>query len=217
MLNFIFVKLGSGKTTLIRDMIRSAKPPVVVIDVLGNFEPTMVENDESWVLASSTTEALSIFRTLVDSPDTSAEVLVVQDGNIARAVDFLSSALWHAHAEGTLVIDECDAVSLAEAPCFDDLIRYGRNRGVDILTGCRRPAEISKNITAGADLFYCFTTHEPRDLDYFGKILGDEYAEKLPRLEKYHGIYIDYVDEKTGVFSTNLKGKITRKTSESIL
>lgn len=223
MLITCFGKRGSGKTTLIREWIKEAKKPVVIIDVLGNFDPCPDEiqneknpNPENWIFCENAIDAIEELKAYVSNPKEHEGIIVVQDGDIDRCTDFMSSALWKVQG-GTLVLDEADAIRIADAPCFNELIRYGRNKGIDLITGCRRPAELDKNITAGADVIYCFTTHEIRDIDYFRSKFGDDFAEMLPTLPNYHGIYIDYNEHTTGTYSTDKKGKIKILTSQSTL
>lgn len=223
MLITVFGKRGSGKTTVIRDMIKDQKKPVVIIDVLGNFDPEADKiqekknpNNKKWVFCQNTPDAIDEIANYVDNPKSHPGVIVVQDGNIDRCTDFISSALWKIEG-GTLIIDECDAIRIADAPCFNELIRYGRNKGIDLITGCRRPAELDKNITAGADVIYCFTTHEIRDIDYFRVKFGDDLANTLPSLPPYHGIYIDYLNNVTGEYKSNERGEITILTRTSTL
>lgn len=217
MLTTVFGKRGSGKTTLIRALVESpeTRRPIVIVDVLGNFNPhvTNEENEDTnpngidWVLIQEPAFLIEELKKYVSDPEKHSGIIVAQSPDAARMLDFASSALWEIKG-GTLVLDEADFVSLADCPCFDEAIRYGRNRGVDLITGCRRPAEISKNITAGADLILCFTTHEPRDIEYFSKVLGSDFAERLPTLKRHHGLFIDYRDEIHGVFKTDRFGRV---------
>ncbi len=207
MIQTFFGKRGSGKTTAIRALIPDLPEPVVIVDVLGNFDPDVKPNNPNWVAADGVDATLAEIENYFKDPKTHPGVIVARDGDISRLTDFVSSALWHARG-GTLVLDEVDSISLAEAPCFDEAIRYGRNRGIEIVTGCRRPAEISRNITAGADRFYCFRTHEPRDIEYFSKLFGDEKAQKLSTLPKYQGVYIDHAEDVEGEFRTDRHGEI---------
>lgn len=216
MLITVFGKRGSGKTTAIRAMIEELPKPVVIVDILGNFEPGKGENPDDWVETDSASEAIQQMAAYLDDPKGHRGILVVRDASVSRVVDFVSSALWSARG-GTLVLDEADSVDLSDAPCFDELVRYGRNRGIWLITGCRRPAEISKNITAGADLVYCFRTHEPRDLEYFEKAFGWEIVEPMMSLPHWHGIYVDYKAQESGTFKTDEQGVIHRLSSRSLL
>lgn len=215
MLTAVFGRRGSGKTTLIRAMIPQLKKPVVILDVLGNFQGYEHENKE-WLDATSLAEALQGIKDYCEKPEEHSGVITLQTGDLDNSVDFLCSALWKIHG-GTLVLDEIDAISIAEAPCFDEAIRYGRNHGIDMVTGCRRPAEVSKNITAAADRVYVFVTREPRDIEYYCEFLGDDLALQIPRLPPYHGVWADFIQQNQGLFKTDENGKITilKTTSQS--
>lgn len=225
MLTTVFGKRGSGKTTLIRALIESpeTKKPIVIVDLLGNYNPKVNNdnneaenpNDPSWVLINEPALLIEELKKYVSDPKSHSGIIVAQSPDADRMLDYACAALWEIKG-GTLVVDEADFVSLAECPCFDEAIRYGRNRGIDLITGCRRPAEISKNVTAGADLILCFTTHEPRDIEYFSKVLGKDFAERLPTLEKHHGIFIDYRDELQGVYKTDRFGRVFVVSEEKI-
>jgi hypothetical protein len=203
MLITVFGRRGSGKTTLIRHMVPQQVKPVLVVDILGNY----IDDSYPHVTAYSAQEALNEIRSYMQNPKKHPGIIVVADSDISRSVDFCSSALWHTFG-GTLILDEVDAINVSESPCFDEAIRYGRNRGIHVITGCRRPAELSRNITAGADLALCLTTQEPRDIEYYRDFLGDDLAFTLPKLPQYHGVYKDFKTGKSGLFKTDPDGKI---------
>lgn len=209
MLSIYFGRRGSGKTTSIRATIPQLKKPVIIVDILGNYEGYSYQG-KPWAQAYSTTETLQALRNYLQNPNEYSGIIAIQTGDIDIAVDFLCSALWKIGG-GTLVVDEGDAFTLGDAPCFDEAIRYGRNRGIDMVFGCRRPAEITKNVTAGADIVYCFVTHEPRDIEYYEDYLGEEIAHKLPLLQKHHGIYKDFLDNREGEFFADSTGVIHKK------
>jgi hypothetical protein len=87
----------------------------------------------------------------------------------------------------TVLIEEADLRCSPQymVPALDKLIRYGRHWGVSIVALARRPAEISRHLTAQADTIVSFQTVEPRDLDFFRARCSDAFAELLPRLEPY--------------------------------
>lgn len=205
----VFGVRGSGKTTLIAGQIPDMKKPVVIIDVLGNEKFDF----EGAVHVSETSQAIEEIAKSFEDPDHS-QIIVLRTSDYNAAVDWISSALWTSKG-GTLVIDEGDAFDIPEAPCFDEIIRYGRNRGVSIIVGCRRPAEISKNITANANKIYCFITHEPNDLKYFTPVFGEK-ADELLSLPQFHGIFIDYDKGMIGNFYIDEQGKIFHTKTESI-
>lgn len=206
MLTVYFGRRGSGKTTSIRAEIPEMKKPVVVLDILGNYAG-YESNGEEWFDTTSIKTALQEIQAFCEKPKEHSGIIVLQTGVLDTAVDFLCSALWKIEG-GTLVLDEGDAFSLSDSPCFDEAIRYGRNHGIDMVFGCRRPAEITKNVTAGADIVYVFVTTEPNDIGYYRDYLGDELAFKLPKLPEHTGIYKNFLDQTEGEFRADQSGKI---------
>lgn len=212
MLVNIFGKRGAGKTHQIKYAIGLCETPVVVLDILGNFAdiPNSYQTDS----LSDCLQKIKDFNVYSEASEDERSfmeeippVIVLQPADPDEAIDFVSSMMWHEWG-GTLVIDEADGFSMTNAPCFSQLIRYGRNHGVHILTGCRRPAELDRNITAGANCIYIFQTQEPRDIEYFAKtLIGKEQAERLKSLPDYHGLFINYDKKTIGVFKTDEKGQ----------
>lgn len=221
MLVNIFGKRGAGKTHMIKHAIQNCEAPIIVLDILGNFDqiPESYQTD-SLSDALSTIKNYNRYEAASDNErefmDEVAPVIVLQPSDPDDAIDFVSALLWHERG-GTLVIDEADGFSITNAPCFDQLIRYGRNRGVHVLTGCRRPYELNRNITAGANCIYIFQTQEPRDIDYFAKtLIGKEQAERLKNLPEYHGLFINYDKKTIGMFRTGLEGEVYILTENKI-
>lgn len=211
MLITFFGKRGAGKTTAIRGNLKSFIGPVVVVDILGNFDEESLkkENIKSFQ-TEDVSEAISKIEEYLENDEKyqrENKIIVLQCQNPSLAVDYISAALWEAH-QGTLVLDEADAFEFSEAPCYDQIIRYGRNRDVHVITGVRRPAELHRNISAAANQMYAFGTHEPRDVEYFEKTIFGTKAQELIRVPKYSGIFVDYDKGLMGNFRIDIRGKI---------
>lgn len=206
-----FGRRGSGKTTVIKGQLQDCKSPIIIIDYLGNFQ------DPQYIQTKKISECITLLKDNLNRDDKLIINLQTHDYNLAA--DYLSAALWECKG-GTLVLDEVDGIDMCDAPCFEQIIRYGRNagpkNGVHIITGCRRPAELSKNITAAANKFYCFQTHEPRDMDYFGELFGDR-AWELLKMEPRTGLFLDYDLNQTGRFFVDPQGNIFHTSVESTL
>lgn len=210
-----FGKRGTGKTTAIRGQVRFCKAPVFVLDVLGNFdEPHMsaVSPPVDVLVVSSSAEALSY---IADHEARDWKPVVVRTSDPTADAEYLVTATMHTQG-GTLVIDEIDSIDRTKARCFDQFVRYGRNWGGDLLTGCRRPAEIPRNLTAAADKFYCYGTHEPRDVEYFWELFGEE-AQRLTQLPKYHGLFLDYHNGLRGEFCVDPGGQLFHTREERLV
>jgi len=208
-INF-FGRRGSGKTTVIKGQLKDCKPPIVIIDYLGNFQdiPGVIQTNKI-------SECILKLQEYIPKRSLQNKLIInlkTHDYNLAA--DYLSAALWECRG-GTLILDEVDGIDMSDAPCFEQIIRYGRNAGpndgVHIITGCRRPAELSKNITAAANKFYCFQTHEPRDMDYFGELFGKR-AYELLTMPPHTGLFLDYDKNITGRFTVDSSGNIYHAT-----
>lgn len=221
MLVNIFGKRGAGKTHMIKHAIKKCVPPVVVIDILGNFNDLKNSyTTESLADALESIKFYNEYQTMSEHDrgyhEKPEPIIVLQPPDPDEAVDFISAMLWEEWG-GTLVLDEADGFSMTNAPCFSQLIRYGRNRGVHILTGCRRPAELDRNITAGANAIYIFQTQEPRDIEYFSKTLvGKDQAERLINMENFHGLFINYDLKTIGEYKVTEKGDVIKLNEKSI-
>lgn len=199
-----FGKRGAGKTTAIGGQLQDCRPPVIILDILGNFD------NPEYFQCSKISDALQELNKQVR--EDRYKIISLKTADPSLAVDYCSAALWENHG-GTIILDEVDAFNISESPCFDQLIRYGRNENVSIITGCRRPAEISKNITAAANSIWALKTNEPRDCMYFEQIFGDR-AYELMRLPNYHGVFIDYDLSELGLFRIDEGGRIFKLKSD---
>ena len=211
-INF-FGRRGSGKTTVIRGNLHWCRPPILVIDVLGNFQRP------EYIQCNSIPEVISTVQNyLKNNPDRTKPgfpVIVLKTGDPTLACDYLSSLIWKING-GTLVLDEVDSIRMKEGSCFDEFIRYGRNHNGDLLTGCRRPAELDRNITAAANKFYCFGTHEYRDIEYFEANVFGNRALELQTAEKFTGLFVDYDKNIIGTFQIDPAGNIYHTSDESL-
>lgn len=87
----------------------------------------------------------------------------------------------------TVVVDEINlfcSPSKCPAPLLE-LLRIGRHAEVDLIFAARRPAEVSRDLTAQSDKTVAFKTIEPADLEFFSKVCGKAFAERLPNLAQY--------------------------------
>lgn len=208
----IFGKRGSGKTTLIRGNLHEFPGPVAIIDALGNFQ-NEVHEDHITTDVREFIELLESWKNSTDPKKNSKKYFVLMPRDPSEAVDFVSATLW-ALEGGTLVLDETDMVEFPRAPCFDDLIRYGRNRRVHIITGCRRPAEISRNITAAANRFFILKTQEPRDIEFYEKTLIGKRARVLMSMPDHSGLFVDFDKNEISKFNFNKIGEIQKFETE---
>jgi len=199
---------GSGKTTTIKGQIKDCRPPVVIVDILGNYDSLEYYDSQS---LPECIDAVKKYYVTKKEP----RVICLKTSNPTVAADYLSAVIWEING-GTLILDEVDSIRMKEGSCFDEYIRYGRNHNGDLITGCRRPAELERNISAGANKFYCFQTHEPRDIEYFKSTVFGERAELLLHLPPHHGLFLDHDKKITGIFESDINGNIFHLEEESV-
>jgi len=218
MLVIFFGRRGSGKTHAVKNTIPQCEAPVAVIDVLGNFKEQEAYHTTSLAKAVEHLEKYKSFErdeARLEFTDEVEPVLVLTPRDPDEAIEYISSSMWHLHG-GTIVIDEGDMLTPYKGSAFDYIIRYGRNHRVHLLIACRRPAEISKNLTAGCNRMFVFQTTEPRDIKYYSETTLGERAFMLSRLPQYHGLYVDNDKRTTGIFKTDDKGQVILLSEESL-
>ncbi len=181
----------------------------MIIDVLGNYDQVeyiQTNNLKDCILEIKKYYLLTKKNKKWNSPEV-PKVISLKTHDPVQAADYVSACIWEING-GTLVLDEVDSISIKEGSCFDEYIRYGRNHNGDLITGCRRPAELERNITAAANKFYCFQTHEWRDIEYFDANVFGDRAQELQRMEKWTGMFLDYDAGLIGKFRIDRQGKI---------
>ena len=66
------------------------------------------------------------------------------------------------------------------------------------------------------DKFYCFSTHEYRDIEYFTQSVFGDRALQLQGMPKYSGLFIDYDRHLTGTFVIDPNGNIYHTNEEKL-
>jgi len=83
-----------------------------------------------------------------------------------------------------VVVEEAAEVCQAGhlPPGFGRLVRQGRHAGLGLLATTQRLSEVSRTLTALADVFVGFSTTEPRDLAALSERTTPEFAERVKSL-----------------------------------
>ena len=170
---------GRGKTTLVRELIRSA-PRLVVMDMLQEYDYPPVyslEELQSWVK-----------RGVRDAPRFRVAVRCGQSD-----ADEVLRAIWTL-APLMLVLEEADLYSKGAGQPSDGLrylIEYGRHADITMIAVTRRPAHVARSLTANAHYCGIFATVEPRDKQYWKGYLPGEAFAKLETLQGYQHLWCD--------------------------
>ncbi len=184
-----FGRRSCGKTYLARQIARH-QARVVVWDLLGyEYEP----------MANLYDGDLDGFGRFLDwsRGRTFAAARYVPAEDVAGEFDGFCRALWSA-GDFLVVVEEaaevCQASYLPAA--FGRVIRQGRHNGLGVLATTQRIAEVSRTLTALADVFVGFSTAEPRDLSALQERTTAEYVEHVKVLPPHQWLAWDVANRE---------------------
>jgi len=186
-------ELGAGATGLVVDTLEEhADLPAIELNTLKNYLKIGVPENTRY----EKVKLPRVGRVLLDDEDEFSTFSAILESNEEQ------------HRPIVLMIDE---VSYWSSPSkstvgLSHLIRYGRHWMVDLIGVVRRPAETSAELRAQAtELFVIGRIVEPRDYDYFKKVLPEPVMEKVNTLPEFS--YIKY--KTTGTYTICKPVKIT--------
>ena len=167
---------GSGKSTLARHHLERV-PRLLVFDTL--HEPA---NADACDFVVYTMPALvNVLRHAGARP-----VRICWRGNMAHgyeSYELANEAAWAAR-DLWLLWEEVDVYIGAHRlpPWAYRIVNMGRHRGLKLIACARRPARVSRDLTANATRIVIFSTSEPADVAYMRDLAGDEAASCLAGL-----------------------------------
>ena len=160
--------MGSGKSTLARTLLRSAPQSnrVLIIDTLNEYD-------------GETTTTLYELASRLTAPTFRLAFRPFDMNEIDYAYGLALNA-----KNLTILHDEIDLVCSAgyTPKHLSNMIRRGRHYKIDLIACTRRPSEISRLLSSQAGVIYAFKVSEPRDLEYFTKMCGQDRANKIQHL-----------------------------------
>ena len=166
---------GSGKSHLVKHWLGAIKGRVVIFDAAA-------EDDYARGAV------------LVEDRDRLIDLLIAGErrlcwrGLFGGAFEAVNEIAWAA-GDLTLVWEEVDQFGDAGRlpPWAFKIANQGRHRDIRVIACSRRPARVSRDLTANASRIVAFGTTEPRDLAYLRDYMG-EAAEKLRGVPEYHAL-----------------------------
>lgn len=163
----VFGKSGSGKTHLVKSIIKTAITRAVIIDYKDEYAGDYIANN-----------SLDAVRYIAEHTDKFNVVirLTDNDDDLFKRLNFLSNY--------TLIIEElwnyCTPYYIE--PYLFKIIAYGRHHNINFIGISQRPAHIHRLVTSQANKIISFKQFEPRDITYLG-YFGFKHLSKLKQYE----------------------------------
>lgn len=194
-------KKGYGKTKLTEKEAILTDKPTVILDPRFQYE----NNIRRIVFMS-----VAAFSSWITIRDNYKLFIKFKLELVVRAIDIedaeLLAQMIYKMKNITFVIDEVDMffdTRTNKKSYFNQLVQYGRHNEIDIIYTCRRPANISRNLTALTDIFYFSRLTEPTDKKYVKDTVSNEAENLVVSLDKFNFYRIE--DEKKEIVKTTLQ------------
>ncbi len=185
-------KTGSGKSTLFRENIKK-EDRVIIIDTLSEYEllaapfPALFIDNIHQLYEYLAENAHRKFR-IVFTSDNLDEEITLRDGEGITVFEAVCKLVFEHLDQITLGIEELSYfVSPGFAPKYlRRIIRAGRHSCISLHATTQRPPEIPPIIRAQITKLYSFRQHEPADLQWIERCVGNKIeAQKLRGLERF--------------------------------
>lgn len=200
---------GSGKSQLLWDLFTSQAPRVLSLDNLGESK----ERDRDAVEVVGWSQLVQAFRAasrfqrwhIVASlePADMKTLFTMICPPLGSNQPSLSVAF------GGMAIVSNEAYDVAPngrtAPEILAAWRRGRHYQLDLYMATQRPAAVAREVTALADLVFCFAQREPVDIDFLGKHISPSVAVQVRDLrpENYQCVRYDSRDGTVALLDRN--------------
>jgi hypothetical protein len=176
---------GDGKTVLSEMLTLLNNKPAIIADPRGQY-PSDVKRRLLFPNPSSLILWLANKDNFRDFYSYKLELICKVDDENIQAL--MGAAI--KMSKITILIDEVDMFFNASSSSKNNIykaVHYGRHNEIDIITTSRRPANISRNLTAMTDTFYFSKITEPKDLQYVKEITTNEAIIKIvQKIEKFY-------------------------------
>lgn len=174
---------GTGKTTWTKKLYME-RNRVLAMDTLGEYGGFICEPPDV---------RKSLLKYLEDNPQKRTFRIAFRPEKLEDDFNWFCQTAWALGSGTTIIIEEIDFFcqpNFAE-PGLDKLIRYGRNRGVNMVYTAKRFPDVSRRLTSQTDRFILFRISEPGDLEGIRKRFGDDLTNRVKALPDFQCLDVD--------------------------
>lgn len=199
---FVTGPKGSGKSYLIDEYFTTHAPRVIRLDFVGDVAekypdmPEAVGYDELLsTLRGFNRDRLPRWSVVAVFPEHRMHELPTLFAKLVPPYEGRGRAGGISRAFGGIALEctECDIIlpnaNSAATGAARNMLKRGRHEGLDLYLATQRPAECNRLCTAMADYTIALHTHEPRDLDYLSRGVGEDFAAMVRALPEYHSAW----------------------------
>lgn len=182
---------GCGKSRLLSSYARPF-PRRIIIDFVGEYVDDPDHDDA--LVGTTLDQCLAHMKNAAISGGKWKLICCISPDDVPALLDVLAPpgdlAGGYARNVGGVALEcgEVDVIAPNNASISDEMrnvIQRGRHYRVSILGASQRPAQVSRLLTAQADVLSLFRQYEPRDIAYLREATNDEVANRLPNLPKF--------------------------------
>lgn len=201
-------KRGSGKSTEMARLLRSASGRLIVFDTVNQYS-------QGDLPGCAVIHDVATFKAFIRShlAARSFRILYQPIGDVRAHFDSITAFFSMQSSPGRYLvgrlifaIDEVDRFCSPSwmRPGLDFLVNCGRHPKIALVWTSRRPQRIARDLSSQTSEFRVFFMSEPKDRANLAEYIGDEAADHLNRIPRFH--YLRYRDGEPG-FSIEISGR----------
>ena len=181
-ITLVIGKRGSGKSYLVKHLIREARR-LVVYDVMSEYKHGVCFGPED-------RQQMCDFWNKVYR---GGFRIIYRPIQVKEEIDAIAKGCF-VLGDVTFVIEEIDAVCTAWVmpEWMNYCVQRGRHKNIELIGVTPAPFGINRDLTRQAKRICVFNTNEPKDLDYLAALLGSDVKRIVPALGEYE--FMEWID-----------------------
>lgn len=161
--------------------MRAQRKSFIAYDTIGEFESLGLYFDD--------------YYTFLEYIEGEPEIIqaVLRPENLRESFDSLCFLVYE-RGNLTLIVDEIEYYGKGQesVPGLIRIAEHGRHRDLNLIGMTRRPALVSKTITAQVDKLILFRVQDPNDVRYFSQYIHKDILKYIRKLDRYEYLLYEF-------------------------